>query len=562
MRTHTRIQNLFGALFITCLVSIIVNIFSDELFNFDVQTVLNKFRFNSKSFYEYEGTKYYHQQSHIDTDFFYNPPNVTKDERLNQFRAGEVKKAFIHAWSAYKKFAWGNDNVAPISSRASNSWQGWGITLVDSLDLLILMGLNEEYEQALKQVEKIDFSSAKSSVMVFETIIRYLGGLLGANDLRPDPILLKQAQILAEALLPAFKTPSGLPAHKVNFKTGVLQGMGGTNDIKVNLAEIGTLQLEFHRLSQLTNNNTYSTVAQKIIDKLENTTYSKEGLYPLVLDMSDLSSVSDAISFGAMGDSFYEYLLKRYLLTNQTEEQYKRMYERSIDSLHKYLIEQRDDTYDNLMLLTERSVSGQVVYKMDHLACFVPGMLALGGIALNRKKDLLVSQELVHSCRHFYEMTLTGLGPESVGWTPTPEEKRLRSGDSHSPREFSGTIPPTPYKDGFHLLDARYLLRPETLESIFYSYRLTGDPIYQDWAWEIFQAIQKHCRVSGGFAEYADVRAVPGFNKPDLHIDNMESFFFAETLKYLFLIFMPPNHLDLQEFVLTTEAHPLRISRD
>lgn len=229
-------------------------------------------------------------------------------------------------------------------------------------------------------------------------------------------------------------------------------------------------------------------------------------------------------------------------------------------------MEQRGDSYDNMMFLTERSVSGQVVYRMDHLACFVPGMLGLSGVTLGRPQDLLVGQELLHSCRRFYQMTTTGLGPESLGWTPTADEillRATRTGRSFTlrPHPDPNKVPPTPYRDGIYIIDPRYLLRPETLESIFYWFRLTGNEIYRDWAWEIFQAIQTHCYVNYGYAEYADVRAVPGLRTPNLHIDSMESFFLAETLKYLYLIFMPPNHLNLNEYVLTTEAHPLRITQ-
>ncbi|KAJ9062864.1 hypothetical protein DSO57_1005987 [Entomophthora muscae] len=157
-------------------------------------------------------------------------------------------------------------------------------------------------------------------------------------------------------------------------------------------------------------------------------------------------------------------------------------------------------------------------------------------------------------------MTPTGLGPEAVGWTPTPAEmKHRQSRLGKTIRSHINSNSAQHYK-GFILNDARYLLRPETLESIFYMYRLTGNSIYQDWAWEIFQAIESSCRVEGGFAEYQDVRKKTHFTSQRPLRDSMESFFLAETLKYLYLIFMPPAHLSLQDYVLTTEAHPLRIT--
>ncbi|KAI0230124.1 hypothetical protein L0F63_001988 [Massospora cicadina] len=520
-----------------------------------------------------EGRDYCHQISSVDPNLFFNPPQTFEYWSAGSYerRAEAVREAFVHAWGSYTRFAWGHDNVEPLTFRPSDTW---GLTLVDALDTLLLMGLDAEYDVALKAVAKINFTRTilqfynsflcqlvnsdclscvgrvlafsnkgpkVAPVMVFESIIRYLGGLLGAYDLRPDPILLKQAVTLANTLLPAFETGTGFPAHKLDLLTGSLHGMDGRGDRKVCLAEIGTLQLEFHRLSQLTEDPIYATIAQKIIDRLDQFTLDPPGLYPLFLDMHTGSVVSGAVSFGAMGDSFYEYLLKRYLLTNRTEGQYLRMYVESIDSLHKHLVEQRESEYDSMFLLAELGTSGQPVYRMDHL-------------------DFLVGQELASSCRQLYQMTATGLGPESVGWTPTPTELANRQTRLGVPIQTQTNSVPSPYRRGFHLHDARYLLRPETVESIFYMYRLTGDPTYQAWAWEIFQAINARCRVDGGFAEYHDVREAAAFSSQRPLRNAMESFFLAETLKYLYLTFMPPSHLNLQEYVLTTEAHPLRIT--
>lgn len=100
-----------------------------------------------------------------------------------------------------------------------------------------------------------------------------------------------------------------------------------------------------------------------------------------------------------------------------------------------------------------------------------------------------------------------------------------------------------------------YLLRPETVESFFVLYHLTGDPIYREWGWEVFQAIEKYCRVGGGYGGIRDVRS----EQPQ--VDNkMESFFLAETLKYIYLLFDPETPIDLlNKHVFNTEAHPIRM---
>jgi hypothetical protein len=98
------------------------------------------------------------------------------------------------------------------------------------------------------------------------------------------------------------------------------------------------------------------------------------------------------------------------------------------------------------------------------------------------------------------------------------------------------------------------LLRPEAAESLFVLHQITGNPIYREWGWQMFLAINKYCRLPYGFGAYPDVRSE--LRTPD---DNQESFFFAETLKYLYLLQSPTHDVSLQRIVFNTEAHPLRI---
>jgi mannosyl-oligosaccharide alpha-1,2-mannosidase len=99
-----------------------------------------------------------------------------------------------------------------------------------------------------------------------------------------------------------------------------------------------------------------------------------------------------------------------------------------------------------------------------------------------------------------------------------------------------------------------YLLRPETVESFFVLYHLTGDPVYREWGWEVFQAIERYCRTDAGYGSLKDVRKTSG--EPE---DKMESFFLAETMKYIYLLFDPETPIDLlHRHVFNTEAHPVR----
>ena len=97
-----------------------------------------------------------------------------------------------------------------------------------------------------------------------------------------------------------------------------------------------------------------------------------------------------------------------------------------------------------------------------------------------------------------------------------------------------------------------YILRPEAAEGWWYMYELTRDDKYREWGWKTFLNFEKHLRVAHGYASLRDVRD-PRRGK----MDRMESFFLAETMKYLYLLQDPARPLDLEKYVLNTEAHVL-----
>ena len=99
-----------------------------------------------------------------------------------------------------------------------------------------------------------------------------------------------------------------------------------------------------------------------------------------------------------------------------------------------------------------------------------------------------------------------------------------------------------------------YLLRPETVESIYVAWKFTGLQKYRDYAWRIFKSINRSCRCEFGFSSINNVDS----NDPN-HANSMESFFLAETLKYLYLIFSDSRLISPAHWVFNTEAHPLRI---
>ncbi|PHZ12000.1 seven-hairpin glycosidase [Rhizopus microsporus ATCC 52813] len=507
------------------------------------------------------------------------------EKKIREERASAVKKAFMHGWTGYKTHALGHDELKPLTEEPHNPFGGMGATLVDSLGTMIIMELHDEFDQVIAEVEKINFYVDKE-LSVFETTIRYLGGLLSAYELTDHPkkhILLEKAKELGEALLPAFDTRLGIPYYKFNPVTQ----MG--NDNSTLLADMASLQLEFFTLSHYTENPIFAKKAQAITDFLDSAGYAHgvrlPGLYPNEVDLDSGYFTDTIASFGAMGDSAYEYFLKEYILTDGSIPQYARMYLQSIDSMKQYMLMQLPGTkflylpaYDTARNLKEPT--------MDHLTCFVPGMLAIGSRIFNRPDDIKAAKGLLETCVYMYRSSATGLAPESwifpdqIPYNPLtygksleeleqlPPRRRYRwPGKKNTPVAVNVTVevpnrtnrtldPPIERPSGLYARDYRYLLRPETVESLFILYRITGDPRYQEYGWEIFKAIEERCRTP---VAYAAVRNVSHLGKGYRlnQIDSMESFLFAETFKYLYLLFSPPEMISLDKFVFTTEAHPL-----
>ncbi|MBA0748582.1 hypothetical protein Gogos_002575 [Gossypium gossypioides] len=387
-------------------------------------------------------------------------------------RREKVKEAMIHAWSAYEKYAWGNDELLPQTQSGENSFGGLGATIIDSLDTLLIMGLDEQFQKARD-----------------------------TYDLSGDNIFLEKARDIADRLLPAWDTPSGIPYNIIDLARGNAHNPGWTGGDSI-LADSGTEQLEFIALSQRTGDPKYQEKVEKAIVAL-NKTFPADGLVPIYVNPNG-GTAYGTITFGAMGDrDMWETSMKGLLS----------LIRRSSPSSFAYICEKTQET------LTD---------KMDELACFAPGMLALGSSGYGKveaKKFLSLAEELAWTCYNFYQSTQTKLAGENYLFNPG--------------RDMSvGTT--------------WNILRPETVESLFYLWRLTGNVTYQEWGWNIFQAFEKNCRIESGYVGLTDVNLALKDNK-------MQTFFLAETLKYLYLLFSPPTVIPLDEWVFNTEAHPLRI---
>lgn len=448
-------------------------------------------------------------------------------------RRDAVKRAMKHAWDGYERHAFGSDELQPISRRGKNLFGGLGATIIDSLDTLYIMDLKDEYERARNWVANQMSFDKHFECSVFETIIRVVGGFLAAFDLSGDPMYVDKCKILVDKLMPAYNTPTGIPYNIINLRSGASKNPAWTSQAST-LAEFGTQQLEFVRLSHVTGDDKYARMAENVIKYATDPTANRNrqvppggrGLYPLFLNPISGMWTNQKISFGAMGDSFYEYLIKLWVQggKNPALQRYRQLFDAAMESMMAVLIQR--STPSNLVYVAEYDRAG-VVHKMDHLACFVPGMLALGANGPQAKTYLSLAQQLTYTCVQMYSRQPSGLAPEMVNFRHGED---MVSGASHN------------------------LLRPETVESLMIMYRKTGDPIFRQWGWEIFQAFEKHCKVADGYAGLRDVRS-PNPVKDD----TMQSFFLAETLKYLYLLFDSSDVIPMDEWVFNTEAHPMRI---
>eukprot|EP00742_Colponemidia_sp_Colp-10_P007087 GILJ01007609.1.p1 GENE.GILJ01007609.1~~GILJ01007609.1.p1 ORF type:complete len:807 (-),score=131.86 GILJ01007609.1:274-2694(-) len=458
---------------------------------------------------------------------FHGPAVVSADERLNSdslalMRREKIKSAFLHAWNSYKKHAWGHDELKPMAETYSDNFR-LGVTIVDSLSALWVMGFKDQFEEARNWVKNDLTFDKDTTVSVFETNIRILGGLVSAYDLSGDSMFLDKAKEFADALLPAFNTPHGIPHGVTNLKTGQGEYYKWTGG-KAILADFGSLHLEFKSLAHSTRSKKYYDLMERITDVINR---SGANLPSSFFHGESGSPAGGPVTFGAYADSFYEYLPKQWVLTGKTEDRYKTMWKKALEGMFNQLASRSHR--DGLYFVPDNSKR-----TMEHLACFLPGTLAFAAhhkVADGIDPELLMTfaKEFAYTCYQLYKRSPSGLAADSVSFNDNPTA------------------------EDFHPQGRQFHLRPETVESLFYLSYFTGDPIYREWGWEIFEAIEKHCRKSSGYAHVSDVTR----NPPPLE-DRMESFFLSEVLQYLYLLFSPDKPLSLDNWVFNTEAHALK----
>eukprot|EP00930_Biecheleria_cincta_P099769 TRINITY_DN91384_c0_g1_i1.p1 TRINITY_DN91384_c0_g1~~TRINITY_DN91384_c0_g1_i1.p1 ORF type:complete len:586 (+),score=92.38 TRINITY_DN91384_c0_g1_i1:153-1910(+) len=465
-------------------------------------------------------------------------PKKPAHDAVSLHRAEQVREALRHLWRGYKKKAWGSDEVAPISGRRTGEWGHVGMLILDTLDTLWLAGLTKEFAEGEQWVEGLRFLPGESSgrTSVFELTIRALGGLLSAYALSHHQAFLTKAEDLGERLLKAFPRRGEnhmWPDAYIDIRRPADTEVVASWMRETILADAGSNILEYTYLSRATGKPQFATVAEENEKRIMTTAdKAKMQLAPKLLNPYRAEFSTQAVSVGAFADSYYEYLLKSYVLGGRKDTEKLRAWKLAMQQMRSGLLRKSPG---GLFYLAEGSWGlsgvGSSSVTMDHLACFMGGSLALGSHFVPKPDAeswwLPTAKELGRTCYEMYRQSPSGLAPEAVSF----EGKRL------TPRNLE------------------YRLRPETLETLFYLYRVTGEQIYRDWSWKIFQAINNHTKTEFGFAAATEVSHVPVPLK-----DSEETFMGAETLKYALLIHLPASTLPLDKYVLNTEAHPLPIA--
>jgi mannosidase alpha-like ER degradation enhancer 2 len=450
--------------------------------------------------------------------FIYTPPVFSQSNANRRQLAAEVRAEFLHAWNGYKKHAWGHDDLKPLS-KSYHDWYAEPLlmTPVDSLDTMIIMGLDAEARATREYITQNLRFDKDIYVQNFEITIRLLGGLISAYEMTRDKRLLNLAEDLGNRLLPVFESPTGLPYRYVNLKTGKVRGNVS------NPAETGTLLIEFGALAKLTRRPVFFDKAKRALVE----TYNRRSPIGLVgtwinVETGQWTNTDSHIS-GAI-DSYYEYLLKCAILFN--DQDCWRMWKDSIAAINQYL---RDETAGQTKPElwyghADMNTGKRTATTYGALDAFFPAVLAMSGDL--KRASLLQGSSYKMWMKH-------GIEPEKLDYQ-TMEVK-----------------------------SAGYPLRPEIVESTYYLHhyagtRASGAPAsgldanhYQKMGEMMWKDFVKHCRTEAG---YASLKSVVTKEKTD----TMQSFLFAETFKYFYLLFAPRNTLDFDKIVFNTEAHPVR----
>lgn len=503
--------------------------------------------------------------------------DYTGFESNQTIRAEAVVEMFRFAWGAYSK-VFPHDSLRPLYGNYSDDRNGWGATAVDGLDTAIIMEQTDIVNTILEYIPTIDFTKTNtpepSVVSLFETNIRYLGGLLSSYDLLKGPFshlkvnathietLLSQAKTLADTLKFAFNTTSGIPVGQLFIENRTFSDAARMADgtQTAGLAEMGTLVLEWQHLSDLMGDPQYGELAQKTESYW--LTPSSE-VWPGLTGGNfscETGKILDQYGGWVSGnDSAYEYLVKMYVYDPEKYAHYGERFTKAADSTIAHLLSHPTSRPD-LTMATAFAGTQQVNYS-ESLACFIGSTFILGSTALDRPDWLPYGLDFSEWCANGYRQTAAGIGPALYSW----DVEALRTDPEY--------VNQTAYYEraGYYLQDYYTAAgqAPEAVESWYYAHQWTGDAYWRDVAWAYTLAQNRTMRVPGGFGSVRNVLEADGGG---VRGGIMQSFMLAETLKYQYLVQAetkgewdvgfektPGSGAHKNYFVYNTEAHPFKV---
>ncbi|XP_027881581.1 ER degradation-enhancing alpha-mannosidase-like protein 3 isoform X2 [Xiphophorus couchianus] len=457
--------------------------------------------------------------------------SMTPEEKTNI--RNQILEMFDHAYGSYMKYAYPADELMPLSCKGrvrgeepnrgdiDDSLGKFSLTLIDTLDTLVVLNKLDEFDDAVKKAVRDVRLDNDVVVSVFETNIRVLGGLLGGHvmaDLlrqRGERMqwyrdeLLHMAVELGHRLIPAFNTSSGLPYPKVNLRYGILNPLSRTGtESDTCTACAGTMILEFAALSRLSGESVFEEHARKALDVLWERRQRGSDLVGTVINIHNGEWVRKDSGVGAGIDSYYEYLMKAYILLG--DNTFLQRFNIHYSAIMKYISQP-----PLLLNVHMHNPTVSVRSWMDSLLAFFPGLQVLTGDL----KPAIETHEMLYQV--------------------TKQHKFL----------------PEAFTTEFRVHWGQHLLRPEFAESTYYLFKATGDPYYLRVGQSIVEKLNAFARVPCGFAAVQDVRT-------GTHEDRMDSFFLAEMFKYLYLLFSEKSQLpiNMDNYIFTTEAHLLPVS--
>ncbi|XP_038946377.1 ER degradation-enhancing alpha-mannosidase-like protein 3 isoform X4 [Rattus norvegicus] len=453
---------------------------------------------------------------------------MSREEK--QKLGNQVLEMFDHAYGNYMEHAYPADELMPLTCRGRVRGQEpsrgdvddalgkFSLTLIDSLDTLVVLNKTKEFEDAVRKVLRDVNLDNDVVVSVFETNIRVLGGLLGGHSLAImlkekgeymqwyNDELLQMAKQLGYKLLPAFNTTSGLPYPRINLKFGIRKPEARTGtETDTCTACAGTLILEFAALSRFTGATVFEEYARKALDFLWEKRQRSSNLVGVTINIHTGDWVRKDSGVGAGIDSYYEYLLKAYVLLG--DDSFLERFNTHYDAIMRYISQPPLllDVHIHKPMLNARTW-------MDALLAFFPGLQVLKGDI----RPAIETHEMLYQVIKKHNFL------------------------------------PEAFTTDFRVHWAQHPLRPEFAESTYFLYKATGDPYYLEVGKTLIENLNKYARVPCGFAAMKDVRT-------GSHEDRMDSFFLAEMFKYLYLLFADKEDIifDIEDYIFTTEAHLL-----